>query len=756
MQNPIIKTARVAMFCGATAITLSHASTALAQTTDSQNAASQSGLSEIVVTATKRAQDSQRVGVAVSSLSSDDLASLNVVASIDIVKRVTGMNLASPLGEGNNPSFYLRGVGLNDFGENNEAPVAVYVDEVYNATLGSLNFATFDLERVEVLKGPQGTLYGRNSTGGLIHYITAKPRDVAGGHINASYGRYHERKVEAAVTGPLSENLSARLSGLVYAQDPYVKNRAGAATNEGDSLAGRLQLLYSAPSGGTVLLNGHAGRTDTIAPSYQHRAIQYDDDGRIVDLPDGVNNPLCILIVGADGGPGNDCFGYRDRDNDPYANEIDRTGFLKVDTYGGSGKIAWPIGELELTSITAYEKMKKAWGEDTDVGPLNAFAVSNYVDSRQFTQELRLAGNGDTLKWIVGGYYFVRTLDGSSELDMRGLGLGYPKGTYHEQTKSISAFGQLEYKVSDVVTLIAGARYTHDKKPYDYYVIDPTGLTVPPPEGVDPADFRLFEFNQATAGNLALAKADLPSYRLEVDFQVTPTVMVYASASQGTKGPGFISGTLAFFGPEPFDNIQYFKETLRAYETGVKSRFLDNKVQLNVAAFYYDYKDLQSVTFVNTLARVINKDARIYGVEMDLSARPVPGLDLNLGTSLLDAKFKGSDIELPAAPPFQINGSVRYEWSVGEGSLAASIDGSYTARQFFDNLNSPSAREPGYGLLNGNLTYRPNEAISLSIWGKNLTGTVYRTYTIPVADFGFQQDMIGRPRWFGGTVGYEF
>lgn len=747
MQKSFVKSVRVVLLCGAAGLLLTEGAAASAQ---------ESGLSDIVVTATKREQDSQRIGVAVSSLSADQLSSLNVVNSTDIVKRVTGMNLASPLGEGNNPSFYLRGVGLNDFGENNEAPVAVYVDEVYNATLGSLNFATYDLERVEVLKGPQGTLYGRNSTGGLIHYITAKPSKTAGGFINASYGRYNERKFEGAVTGPIAENLSARLSGLYYGQDPYVKNRIGRDTNAGNSVAGRFQLLYSAPSGGSILLNAHAGRTDTVAPSYQHRAIQYDGNGRIVDLPDGVNNPGCAAIVGADGGPGNDCFGYRDRDNDPYANEIDRVGFLKLKTYGGSAKINWPIGQITLTSITAYEHMNKAWGEDTDTGPLNAFAVSNYVKSRQFTQELRLSGDSDRFKWIVGGYYFVRTLDGSSELDMRGLGLGYPKGTYHERTTSLSAFGQVEYEVSDLITLIGGARYTHDKKPYDYYVVDPTGLTVPPPAGVDPATFRLFEFNRATAGNLALAKADLPSYRLEVDFHVAPKVMIYAAASQGTKGPGFISGTLAFFGPEPFNNIQYFKETLRSYEAGVKSRFFDNKVQLNVATFYYDYKDLQSVSFVNTLARVVNRDARIFGVEMDLAARPMAGLDLTLGASLLDTKFRKTDIELPAAPPFQINGSVRYEWSVGKGSIAASVDGSYSARQYFDNANNPSVREKGYGLLNANLTYQPSEVLSFSIWGKNLTNTVYRTYAIPVADFGFQQDMMGRPRWFGGTASYKF
>jgi iron complex outermembrane receptor protein len=747
MQKSYRNIIRVALLCGVPVVLSVQAGAASAQDT---------GLAEIVVTATKREQDSQRIGVAVSSLTADQMSSLNVVNSIDVVKRITGMNLASPLGEGNNPSFYLRGVGLNDFGENNEAPVAVYVDEVYNATLGSLNFATYDLDRVEVLKGPQGTLYGRNSTGGLIHYITAKPSATAGGFINASYGRYNERKVEGAVTGPLSENLSARLSGIYYGQDAYVKNRAGRNTNEGNSLAGRLQLLYSAPSGGSVLLNAHAGRTDTVAPSYQHRSIQYDADGRIVDLPDGVVNPGCAAVVGAEGGPGNDCFGYRDRDNDPYANEIDRVGFLKVKTYGGSAKIKWPIGQITLTSITAYEHMNKSWGEDTDTGPLNAFAVSNYVKSRQFTQEIRIDGDSDRFKWMVGGYYFVRTLDGSSELDMRGLGLGYPKGTYHEQTKSLSVFGQAEYEVSDLITLIGGVRYTHDKKPYDYYVVDPTGLTVPPPVGVDPATFRLFEFNRTTAGNLALAKADLPSYRLEVDFHVAPKVMVYASASQGTKGPGFISGTLAFFGPEPFDNIQYLKETLRAYETGVKSRFLDNKIQLNVAAFYYDYKDVQSVSFVNTLARVVNKDARVYGVEVDLAARPMAGLDLTLGGSVLDTKFRNSDIELPAAPPFQINGSARYEWSVGKGSIAASVDGSYSARQYFDNMNNPAVREKGYGLLNANLTYKPTEALSVSVWGKNLTDTVYRTYAIPVADFGFQQDMMGRPRWFGGTIGYKF
>lgn len=760
MKHSVVRHFRTLLFSGLPlAAPIFAPDAALAQTaTVDQTAppAAEVGLSDIVVTASKREQNSQKVGMTIAALQSSELRQLNVMNSADIVKHVTGMNLTSPLGEGNNPVFSLRGVGLNDFGENNEAPVAVYVDEVYNATLAGLSFSTYDLERVEVLKGPQGTLYGRNSTGGLMHYITAKPSQNFGGYVSASYGRYNERRAEAAVTGPLVEGLSARLSGVYSGQDPYVKNRVGRNTNEADSVAGRFQLLYDAPSGGSVLLSVHAGRTDTTAPSYQHRSVQYDANGAIVDLPANVSNPGCLALIGADTGPGNDCFGYRDTDGDPYANAVDRQGMLNVKSWGASGKVTWPLGDVTLTSLTAYEYVRKDWGEDTDVGPTKAFEITNKVRSKQFSQELRLNGEIGDLKWIAGGYYFYRLLNGFSQLDMTGLGLGFPRGTYRDQTTSISGFGQLEYTVSPLVTLIGGLRYTQDRKPYDYYAADPTGLTVTPPTGVDPAAFRFFQFNQATAGKLALAKASLWSYRAEVDFNVAPTAMIYVSASQGTKGPGFISGTLAFFGPEPFNNIQYSQETLRSYEGGVKSRFLDNKVQLNAAVFYYDYKGLQAVSFVNTLARVLNKDARIYGAEAELTMRPATGLDITLAGSVLDAKFEGTGKELPAAPPFQLNGKVRYNFPVGSGNMAVTVDGSITGGQFFDIQNNPSAREGSYGLLNANLSYMPTDKLTLSVWAKNITKSVYRVYTIPVADFGFQQDMMGRPRWFGATARYDF
>lgn len=271
---------------------------------------------------------------------------------MDVVGQTPNLNFASPVGEGNNAIFSMRGVSLTDFAENNEGPVAVYTDEVYVATLAGLAFQTYDLERVEVLRGPQGTLYGRNSTGGLIHYISTKPSQVTEGYINGSYGSHNQVRIEGAVGGGLSEDFSARVSVLYNRHDPYVENRIGPDTNEADAYSGRLQLLYEPTGVFSVGLKSYYGRTDTVAPSYQHSAIQVGPSGLVIDLLVDEVNPACAKFIGLTE-PGQDCLGYSDRDGDPCANDIDRPGFLDVESYGFTGKVDATFDGFSVTSITS-------------------------------------------------------------------------------------------------------------------------------------------------------------------------------------------------------------------------------------------------------------------------------------------------------------------------------------------------------------------------------------------------------------------
>jgi len=202
-------------------------------------------LDEVIVTAQKREQKLQDVSVSITAFSGEAMRELNMANSVDIAGQTPGLNVGTPVGEGNNPSITLRGVGLNDFNDNNEGPIAIYRDEVYQAAMPGLTFQLFDLERVEVLRGPQGTLYGRNATGGLVHFISNKPSEEFGGFLDLSLGDNGQVKAEAAIGGALGESVQARLSVATNQYDGYVKNRIGPDGNEGDSTAYRLQANFS-------------------------------------------------------------------------------------------------------------------------------------------------------------------------------------------------------------------------------------------------------------------------------------------------------------------------------------------------------------------------------------------------------------------------------------------------------------------------------------------------------------------------------
>lgn len=722
------------------------------------SAAQAQGVDEIIVTATKKAKSMQDIGTSVTAFTGDQVKELGFQSATDVVAHTPNLSFAQPLGEGNNAIFSMRGVSLNDFAENNEGPVAVYTDEVYMATLAGLAFQTYDVERVEVLRGPQGTLFGRNSTGGLVHYITKRPTEETEGYVNLTYGSHNQVRAEGAVGGALSENTSARLSGFYNTHDPYVENRIGRDSNEANAYGGRLQLAFEPSDQLSINLKGTYGQVDTVAPTFQHTAIRLNAAGLNEELPIGDINPICAGLGGLTG-PGQDCFGYRDTDGDPYANDIDRNDVnaaLDVKTVGLSGKIEWKGDKFDIVSITAFDQLDKVYGEDTDVGPVPAFNVSNFVDSTQFSQEFRISGETSAADWLAGVFYFDREVDGSTELDQRGIAFSYPQGFYVDETQSIGVFGRVDYQLSEKVSIIAGARYSQDKKDYDYFVVDSTGITATPPAGVAPEDFRFFEFNGSTAGDLASQKADLWSYHLELDYEPTDDILLYASASQGTKGPGYTNGTLGFFGPEPFDGIGYGRERLRSYEAGIKSILADGLARFNASAFYYDYDDFQAFTFVGGFLRIVNQDASIKGLEAELVTSPIKGLDLTFGGALLDTDFASTGNDLALAPSVSFNAIGRYEWEMASGMMAVQADYTFTGKQYFGIGNDPSLEEGGFGILGARLSYMPTDSLDISIWAKNLTDTEYRSYAVPVDFAGFQQNMIGRPQWLGATLDVSF
>ena len=746
-------------------------------------------LDEVVVTAQKREQKLQDVSVSITAFSGEAMRELNMANSVDIAGQTPGLNVGTPVGEGNNPSITLRGVGLNDFNDNNEGPIAIYRDEVYQAAMPGLTFQLFDLERVEVLRGPQGTLYGRNATGGLVHFISNKPSEEFGGFLDLSLGDNGQVKAEAAIGGALGESVQARLSVATNQYDGYVKNRIGPDGNEGDSTAYRLQANFSVTDSTDILVSIHGGRSDAIAPYYQHENTDFDGDG----APDPV-----------------DLYGYADTDGDVWAGDYDQVGILDIENSGASVSINWSGEKFDFTSITGVEGVDKLHQEDTDMGPSPGVLPTFGADIDSFSQEFRLSGRNDRINWVAGAYFFDSDAENTLDLDVNypdgfvafldalpeefggfegGLAAltGYAPGLdpgalipfltydvdYEQDTESTGVFGQVEYNVSDSIGLTFGVRYTTEDRSFNYInafadrdgdgdVSNSDGVLTNFLQELSLLDFfppEVFAFS----GDI---DNDNVSGKFGVEFRPTEDVMIFANYSRGFKSGGFNGGFLDLTDGIVPEDTPYDEEILNSFELGIKSTLADGSVRVNATAFVYDYEDYQALTFSGLSQFITNSDADLSGLDFELVWQPGENWDFLIGASILDTEVNEvvvqgvavSGSEMVLAPEFTINGLARYSIPLsGDSWLALQLDFNHQGDHYFDITNSDLSKEDSYTVVNARVSYQVNDKLNLAAWVKNLTDEEYRVYTFDFTGIaGFNQQFFAPPQWFGVSARYEF
>ena len=727
-------------------------------------------LEEIVVTAQKREQKLQEVGISVTAYTGEQMHDLGFTNTTDVVAMTPGLNYTVPNAESSQVNFFLRGVGLNDFADANENPVAVYVDDIYRPAMGGLSFQMFDLERVEVLRGPQGTLFGRNTTGGLVHFISKRPTDDLDGYLNLTGGSYSQIKVEGAIGGPISDSLSGRLSFATNKHDGYTENRGtGPDYNETDAVAVRGQLLFKPSDRVDVLFNAYYSDNDAAVGAWQHQATQIVN-GQSVPLGaneqgQGVDCNLDGVVDATDRPPGADCFGYRDTDGDPFAGEYDRDGKVKVETSGVSLNLAWELKNFTITSITGVQTVERLQEEDTEAGPFPLIQPTFAAETDTFTQELRIAGGSDTFRWLAGIYYINNDVDGHYLLDLTNLGFVFFDANYTQETNSLAVFGQLEFDLSDRWTLIVGARGANEEKELDYLNVDTSGFFT---DVVGLPDNVAFDFDRQSVGDLAVQDHDSVSGKVELDWKPNDDLLVYGAYSRGTKSAGFNVGFLdqtLLFASNTVATIPYDEETLHSYELGFKSTLMGGRTRFNASAFYYDYKDFQTFRFELLNQIIFNTDAEVSGLELELQSSPADGWDIALGLILLDAEAK--DIPSPAgeprnrdmvaSPDFAANALVRYEWPALGGHLAVQASANYQEELFFDIQNSPVSRENGYTVGNLRVSYTSaDDRWELAAFVDNITDEEYLSYTFDfTGPFGFNQQAYGKPRWAGVSFQYN-
>jgi len=434
-------------------------------------------LEEIVVVAQKREESLQDVGIAVSAFTGDQIEQLGWTSAEQVTAMSPGVTTIQP----NGPSAFftnIRGVAQNDFsGDHQESPVAIYLDDVYISAASGAGFQLFDFERVEVLRGPQGTLFGRNATGGLVHYITRKPTQEADGYIQGTYGDYDQMKVEGAVGGGITDIISGRLSFVRNTYDPIFKNRIGPDLNDGDDWAVRGQLLFEFNDRAEWLLSVRAGNQDVKVAPWSHGSARIDPDtglGVEFDGPD-------LTAVG----DSRNAVGYQDPDGELLKGSINIQGFNKIDTSGYTSHLTFGIGDsMDLVFITDYSELEKDYIEDSDAGPGDFFSFSLRSDIQQFSQEIRLNGSSDKTDWVLGAYYL--DIDGSFmnggpasnffAAAFPGFGLDDPSletlglfNPFDTKTKSYALFAQMEYQLTDQFRATAGVRWSKEKKSMDFH-----------------------------------------------------------------------------------------------------------------------------------------------------------------------------------------------------------------------------------------------------------------------------------------------
>ena len=764
--------------------------------------ASSSVLDEIIVTSQKREQLIQDVALAVTAFSGDQLKALGMNQSVDIARMTPGVHISSSAG-GQASQFTIRGVTQNDLTDSVESPVAVYVDEGYIAMMQGQTFAMFDIDRVEVIKGPQSTLFGRNATGGVVHYISRKPTKETEGFVDLTYGRFNEVKAEAAIGGSLSDHVMGRVSVMYSYHDTILENQfpdgavniggpvagGGQDIYDDNTLAGRAQLLFELGEDAELLISGFGARSKLSESPYQGVAtvVVLDAQGRVVngiyagpnEIREGIGADGSAVDMNFDGNPfrpvpGGDFFGYIDPDGPGrlISKDFAFNDLNELETVGATAKLTWGLGNVNLVAITDYKNFSKFIVMDVDAGPGDQFVFGSEAEEDTFSQEIRLEGDSGKFRWITGLYYLYinnKTNNGflvmpSSVMAPAFLGAGVGADLVNEitlKTNSYSAFAQIEYDLSDTLVFTAGARIIREEKAYKFSqsLYASTGdLTID--TGVLIAPLRT-PFAQDTGDTLWAGKVQL-------DWRPNDDILVYAGINRGVKAGSF-NAKLPDGSPSLTDEeISYGEEILTSYEIGFKATVLGGRARVNGAAYYYDYNDYQASVFSNVSSVTENVDSSIKGFELEILANPVSGLDIMLGISALDAEISNLEIApgvfrnvTPAfTPDLQLSGLVRYEFpqEVFGGYFSLQTDANYTASVFHNIRNFDSQKLDSYVMTNVRANWSSEDTNwMLSAYVKNVFDTSYASTGFDLAGLcGCSEMLYGKPRWWGISARRNF
>ena len=605
-----------------TLMSAASATALLAAPAIAQTSPADSKLDVIIITANQREENLQNVPVSAATLPAEQIASIFASGDdvVSLAARVPALYAESSNGRVA-PRFYIRGLGNTDFDLAASQPVSVIMDDVVMENVVLKSTPIFDVDRVEVYRGPQGTLFGRNTTAGIIRFTSRRPTEAAEARLAASYGTYGTSTIDAAAGGTLTPGVQVRASGLWQHRDNWIDNtRTRGEENLGgyDETAGRLQVAFKPNDKLDVLLNVHGRELDGTAAVFRANVITPGTNG--------LNSNYNRDTVSFNGG-----------DNNPQS----------YSGWGASANVAYDFGDMVLTSISAYESTKGSSRGDIDGGvagvgpgfiPFDSDTRDGLDNLDQTTQELRLASDtGGALSWQVGAFYF------DTDYTITTVGFGFPPSTtVQHANRSWAVFGQASYAVSDALSVTGGLRYTDDSKDFN----------VPG----NPANNRSISDEHV-------------SWDLSAMYDLTSDFAVYARVADGFRGPSIQGRDVAFFNPPSVAQ----SESVLSWEAGFKSQLIDS-FRLNAAAYTYEVSDIQftAVGGAGNLVQLVNADkGKAWGLEVDAEWAPLENLVFTGGISYVDTKINDSNLAVGICAQCTITDPT----AVIGGSRRALVDG---------------------------------------------------------------------------------
>lgn len=723
-------------------------SAALQAQTETPTSENSGTLDEIVVTAQKRAQNVQDIAATVTAFTPEMLEKSGLDDAVSLQLKTPGLVVST---NGSYGQPYIRGVGSDIINPGTDAPIAVFLDGAYQPRPTAALTEFLDVERVEVLKGPQGTLYGRNATGGAINIVSHDPEQSFGADTALVYGNREQMKFQGALNAPLTDNAAVRVSGFYTEHDGLTRNLLDGNRLDDEKLWGVRGMLKIDPSEtfSVVLLAEYTRERDS-------RNLAE----KVVDSPD---LPLPVRDLAP-------IFGYAAPviPDDPRELRADFENSQRMSQTRLNATLTWKLGSMELKSITGFSRLSTQGILDLDATEVPFSYDREIGRSRSLFQSLQLSSATDApFQWITGLEYLHEKA--SQNFDARLPLFGPPSDILFGnnspiagfiwdsgiRTNAASAFVDGRWEFAPRWTVTGGVRYSWEDKDatFSETLIDPFGiLTGAPGTIVIPAEpQRKFRAWTPKAG---------------LEFRPVEGTLLYVTATRGFKSGGFnLMNTGETFDPEK----------IWSYETGVRSSWLDHRLRTNLSAFYYDYRDLQVNQFSGVTNLITNAaKSKIKGVEMQIDARPMPAVGIDAALAWLDATYSEyltRDANQPGAPEIDLSGNEmpkapRFTATLGvdlnlplqmPGQITLRGEGRYQSSLYFDQFNTPQLEQGSYTLLNARASYlSADEHWELVLFGRNLTDKLYRQSMVRVDNVFGTVAFFGAPRMYGAEVHYRY